>query len=178
MPDDIYDEEEEIWKDVEGFPGYKVSSYGNVKSYRQSRRPGHFLQPRNTFRYNGGYTSVDLCDGKEKHEIKVHILVAKAFLGQKPTDKHQLHHIDSNKRNNHYKNLEWVTVSQNLTHAVRTGLRSRGGYCKPRLNVEQVREIRNLIKTKNHTQEGLASMFSVSRGCIRGIISGKNWPGV
>ena len=45
-----------------------------------------------------------------------HRAVAFAFLGEPELDTHTVNHIDSNKLNNHYKNLEWVPHSQNVKH--------------------------------------------------------------
>ena len=36
-------------------------------------------------------------------------------------------HIDSNKQNNHYTNLEWVTIRENTLRAERLGLRKIQG---------------------------------------------------
>lgn len=57
---------------------------------------------------------------KQKRMIKpvaVHQLVASAWIGKKPTEAHVVNHIDGDGTNNHYKNLEWVTQSENSVHA-------------------------------------------------------------
>ena len=46
-----------------------------------------------------------------------HTLVALMFIGDPPSDKHEVNHKDLDKRNNHYTNLEWVTHSYNMHHA-------------------------------------------------------------
>ena len=50
----------------------------------------------------------------------VHRLVAQAFLSK--SKKPQVNHIDGNKQNNYYKNLEWATSQENNKHAFDTGL--------------------------------------------------------
>ena len=48
--------------------------------------------------------------------IFIHKLVAEHFLSPKPTEKHEIDHIDQNKKNNHISNLRWATRSeQNIT---------------------------------------------------------------
>ena len=44
----------------------------------------------------------------------VHRIVATAFHGQKPSEKHIVDHIDTNRRNNRVENLQWITRLDNL----------------------------------------------------------------
>lgn len=43
-----------------------------------------------------------------------HRIVATAFLGKQPTEKHVVDHIDTNKKNNRQENLRWVTRLENI----------------------------------------------------------------
>jgi hypothetical protein len=64
--------------------------------------------------------------------FSIHRLVAHAFcprpehLKDVPYDELQVNHIDGNKQNNHYTNLEWCTSSENHKHGHRTGLHANG----------------------------------------------------
>ena len=52
----------------------------------------------------------------------VHREVAKLFIENKE-NKPQVNHIDGDKLNNHYLNLEWVNNSENQIHAITSGLK-------------------------------------------------------
>ena len=44
----------------------------------------------------------------------VHRIVAYAFLGEPPTSKHIIDHIDTNRQNNRPQNLRWLTKLENI----------------------------------------------------------------
>jgi len=46
--------------------------------------------------------------------VRVHRIVAKAFLGEPPTKGHVVDHIDTNKQNNRTENLRWLTKLENI----------------------------------------------------------------
>ena len=55
----------------------------------------------------------------------LHRLVAEVYVPN-PEHKPYVNHIDGNKDNNHFTNLEWVTCQENTVHAFDTGLRPSG----------------------------------------------------
>jgi hypothetical protein len=46
--------------------------------------------------------------------VRIHRIVATAFLGEPPTKEHVVDHIDTNKQNNRPENLRWVTRLENI----------------------------------------------------------------
>lgn len=55
--------------------------------------------------------------------VPIHRLVATTFIPNTDSKKTFVNHIDGDKQNNRVSNLEWVTPSENCTHAYQTGLR-------------------------------------------------------
>lgn len=157
----------ELWKPIEGYEGlYSVSTLGRIKSYHKD---GLVLKPR--LKANG-YLQVVLQNGKPKH-VSIHRLVARAFIPN-PEELSYVNHIDGDKTNNNIDNLEWCTASQNMLHAMHTGLfpeidRSKD---KPhvRLTEEQKEELRTLMKETDMTQVECAKTFNVCEKTVRNIL--------
>ena len=68
-----------------------------------------------------GYLKVVLNKDGEYKTYRVHVLVAQHFIPN-PMNLPVVNHIDGNKTNPDYTNLEWVTYSENTKHAHDTHL--------------------------------------------------------
>lgn len=64
---------------------------------------------------NAGYKRIALRNGSEQKKFSIHRLVALAFLNH-DVDRPYVNHIDGDKLNNHYSNLEWVNMMENNCH--------------------------------------------------------------
>lgn len=106
----------------------ETDCYVNVHGRIWSEKNQSFLTPyyreieSPAERAYGSYPVVTLSNGEQR---LVHILVATYFV-EKPTNEKAtlVNHIDGDKTNYSAVNLEWVTPSENLTHAFKTGLRT------------------------------------------------------
>ena len=98
---------------------YEVSNYGNVRSLNYKKTGETKILKQNVNKK--GYFVVTLCEKKRRKQFRVHRLVAFVFVENDDVEnKTQVNHIDENKENNHYTNLEWCTVKYNNTHGTRT----------------------------------------------------------
>ena len=95
---------EEIFKDIEGFPGYYISNLGNIMS--RKRGETHILSQ---IRSKYGYQEIMFYQNKKMHTLYVARLVLAAFKGY-PADPWLCfaHHIDGDKSNCRLDNLEWL----------------------------------------------------------------------
>lgn len=106
----------EIWKDVEGFPGYTVSDLGRARGLR-----GGILKPLLLNDYHHYSLYVD----KKKIDIRVNRLVAFAFIGPCPVGK-EVDHKNNNPLDNRLVNLQYMTHSENIRKRPKfTGCASR-----------------------------------------------------
>lgn len=158
----------EIWKIIEEFPKYEVSSLGKVRGLVRGRN----LTPT----VNDGYLAVKLYGCCIK-TIKVHRLVAKAFL-ENPDDLLEVNHKDGNKHNNCVPNLEWINHRDNIIHAYKMGLipllkGELNGMSK--LTESQVLEIRNKYIPRKYSCRKLASEYGISATKVCQIINNKAW---
>jgi DNA-binding NarL/FixJ family response regulator len=158
---------EEIWKDVPGWEGiYQISNLSRIRCIRVTYFEGDDF---------GDCIRVTLSDNERKERHPIHRLVAQAFIGI-PAENLVVNHKDGNKRNNRVDNLEWVTQSENMKHALRTGLKKilRGEEINKKLTTANVIQILELIKNGISNMD-IATQFNVSHTMISQIRNNHVW---
>lgn len=104
----------EQWKSIAGYEGlYEVSNLGRVRSLKFGKTK--ILKPG---RVGGGYLIVKLLKDCIRKNMKVHRLVAEAFIPN-PNKLKTVNHKDEDKTNNNVNNLEWMTLADNLNYGTR-----------------------------------------------------------
>lgn len=98
----------EIWKEIEGFSRYRVSPDGEVLDTKTGRLVAKQLSGKPQYYY----VNMNRDDGERKF-IRLHRLVAEAYVGGQSEEFNVVDHIDRDKLNNHYTNLRWVDYSGN-----------------------------------------------------------------
>jgi hypothetical protein len=125
---------------------------------------------------NKGYKIVNLSiDGKCK-TFSVHRLIAQAYIPN-PDNLPTINHKNGIKTDNRIENLEWVTFSENTTHAVATGLLmpAKGrGTKNGRFEDEDIKRIKELY-SQGLSQYKIAEMYNVTRGTIQQILNGHTY---
>lgn len=145
-------------------PNYSVSNLGNVKNIKRDT----LLKPR----LLRDYKRVSLSINGKPYDKRIHRLVAEAFIPN-PDNKPQINHIDGDRGNNHYTNLEWCTNSENQLHSYKVlgkdGKGIKNGNHK--LSEEDVLYIR----TSTEDSLTLSHKFNISRTQVYRIKSKKLW---
>jgi hypothetical protein len=110
-------DEAEEWRRCPGAEQiYEVSSLGRVRRCRNIARPWEPGKPYRLGTNTNGYPIVRFpawCGGRA---VTVHRLVALAFIGPPPSEKHEVNHINFVRNDNRASNLEWVTHRENIRH--------------------------------------------------------------
>lgn len=130
---------DEEWRDIEEFPGYQVSDKGRVRSfYKKQKKTGCWGgydrilcdEPQRILGQSddgNGYMKVFLQNDDHRRCVKVHRLVAEAFVDN-PEGYDTVDHIISGpegKLNNTPENLRWISRRENIQKAYRDGMCDR-----------------------------------------------------
>ena len=147
----------EIWKRIKNFKDYEVSNYGRIKSLKKSAE-GMILK---TVIDKYGYEVIRIYRNDNKRvTLKVHRIVAMHFV-ENPHCKPEVNHIDGNKQNNHYTNLEWCYRNENIQHAYNNGLF--------KIQREKITEYNLKQKSKQVILLNTGEIFSSTRIAIKNL---------
>lgn len=105
----------EVWKPIKNFEGlYEISNLGRLKSLPRSTTSGGIIKTHLT----KGYETTHICKDGKHYDVKIHRLVAEAFIDN-PNKLPEVNHKDENKLNNAVDNLEWCNSSYNHNYGTR-----------------------------------------------------------
>jgi hypothetical protein len=95
---------------IEGLEKYQVTEDGRVYNTKTDVYRKQLINPY-------GYCTVSIMINTKRKVFQVHRLVALAFC---ENDGYPIvNHIDGDKQNNHYSNLEWCSHAHNRLHSAR-----------------------------------------------------------
>lgn len=167
-----------VYKEIPGFPGYRVGDDGSVWSswkrhdhtYIQSSRWKQ-LKPM-----PGAWgLKVELTGGKSK---LIHRLVLEAFVGPCPEGLETCHN-DGDFTNNKLENLRWDTHKENCADRIKHGTAARGEtHGKARFTEEGIKSLRKEYAAGGVTYRSLAAKYDVHHSSIYSIVRKRNWKNV
>ena len=172
----------EEWRDIPGYDGYQASSLGRVKSI--DRTLNITMRGKNTVRRHRGRV---LSPGRhsEAHPYQYyqlgrgvsvggHILVALAFLGERPVG-YVVAHIDGNPENNKPDNLYNATKKENQADRLKHGTTTSGeDHPSAKLTENDVANIRQMLK-HGVLQKDIARKYGISQPSVSNIARETRW---
>jgi hypothetical protein len=150
----------EAWRSIDEFPNYDVSSLGNIRNNKTGKHMKICVK--------SGYYHIGLVNDNSKKTLKVHRLVAMAFI-ENPEGKLEVNHKDKNKLNNSVSNLEWMTRRENNIHRCE-GVKIT---CNKNKVVQRIDATTNEILDKYNSIE-LAGAWAYNNGYTKTIHNGRN----
>lgn len=167
-----------MWVPLFGYENnYLIDHNGNIKN-----KNGLVLKSRI---HKDGYPRIGLKKDGSRKEFYIHRLVALTFIVN-PENLQEINHINGIKTDSYVENLEWITHSNNLIHAIKTGLMNTPDnyhfiahqkgetHGRAKLTALQVSELRTLKTTGIGTKE-LSIKFNISKRTVRSIVSHERW---
>lgn len=120
-------EEKEVWHNIKGYENlYMVSNTGKIKRLsrvveNKGSYSGKYILKEKEMKLHfnkDGYAIVNLSKNNTKKAIKVHRLVAEAFIPN-PNEYFEINHINEIKDDNRVENLEWCDRKYNVNYGLR-----------------------------------------------------------
>lgn len=154
-------------KQIKNNPNYFISEEGIV--FRNNKP----LKPSLT---NQGYFRLTLYLKGIPSYKNIHRLVAETYINN-PNKYLFVNHLDGNKQNNHYTNLEWCDNSHNLKHAYRLGLKSANGENNGRAKItkDTAIKIKKEALSNDMKLKDIAIKYKVSNTLVSEIKRGIKW---
>lgn len=163
------------WREVSGFPGYRVSNTGIIQTCRASNARWGKTKPwtdKKLQYLKSGHAMVTLTLHNKIYLRYVHRLVLEAFVGPCPPGMEGCHE-DGDPRNNHLQNLRWDTHKNNLRDRGRHGTFHTGEKVEnAKLSFRDVAEIHRLLAMGVY-QRVIAEQYGVCQQLISAILHDK-----
>lgn len=169
----------EYWKPISGYECYEVSDTGKVRritkgeSNRTSGAPYDLKQHKD----KDGYLYVILFHPQtiKKKKLRVHRLVAAAFISDHPSGMVACHN-NGDKNDNSIGNVRWDTQKGNIADKILHGTQVRGCDAhQSKLSPCQAIYAKYTPLTYRGHITNLAREYGVSRTAINLIRKGRNW---
>lgn len=137
------------------FPNIEVSNYGRFRNTKTNRLLA-IIKNGNPY-----YQIILYNQNKKRCTYSVHTIVALNFLPEHLPGKTYVNHIDEDKHNNYYKNLQWLTPRENTVYST--------GKAVNQIDLKTGK----VIKTYDSIRAATRAMGSKHNSCISAVCNGK-----
>lgn len=163
----------ELYPDIKDC--YTINDSGEIRN----TNTGNYISKK---KEADGYIRVSLMkkSGGTRY-VQFHRLLMMAFRPVEGMEKLQVNHIDGNKQNNNFENLEWCIAQENLNHAIRTGLKRFDYLYGEKTNFSHYTEkdalkVIELLKTNQYTDKEISNITGYpARSFITKIRCRETW---
>lgn len=148
---------------------YLINKYGKIYSLKSHKI---LLEHLN----KDGYKAISLqTNSGGRYKYKVSSLVIYTYTGKPPKDMKDptINHIDSNRINDYYKNLEWLERGANSSLRKIKPKGEINGQSK--LTEEEVIEICEMLQEGKLGLKQIGNIYGVAKGTISNIRIGRAW---
>lgn len=163
-----------MWRIIIGWPGYEISSLGNVRSYRSINGRGPLkTTPRllKSCKSTYGYLQSHLYRDGRMFTRLTHTLVCEAFYGKRKQGM-QCRHLNGDKTDNRLNNLRYGTSKENEADKIAHGRTNRG----TRQHCSKLTEADVLaIRADTRVQHKIAKDYNITQRNVSAIKTRKNW---
>jgi len=167
--------QDENWKFIPGtVEKYMISDYGRVKSF-STNPEGKILKQSST----KGFKSVCVRINGKRKTVLVHKLTAMAFVPKGPHDD-MVVHLDWNKGNNYYRNLQWVNRKNGYDrilsrlHQRNREIPRKRKVTNSKLGKQDIELLKSMLE-RGVKQKVIAQLFCISEMQVTRIKKGENW---
>lgn len=152
-------------KVIEQFPNYTISDSGEVYNIKKQMIMKQHLD-------KDGYCVLNLSDYGNKFQVRVHRLVAQAFIPN-PHNLATVNHINHIKTDNRVANLEWMSNEDNAKDGWNGKIMPKGEkHPASKLTQQQADQIR-IDVANGISRKVLAEQYNVTTATIGNIINNK-----
>ena len=154
---------------------YYYSDYGRLKSVDKMSGDEKLLKGS---LMKQGFLQLNLkLEDDVRQGFYVHKLVADKFV-KKSRGKKFVVHLDTNKLNNHWENLQFVNREEMTQHQIERGVylhKNRKMPSHAKMNETKVRLLKKRLKEGKTKRKVLAKSFGITETQLRRIEKGENW---
>lgn len=143
------------------FPNYKITNLGNIINKKGNKLNHVFIN---------GYRCINLLKNGKTKSLRMHVWVGLFFISGRTAEKCLVNHKDEDKKNCHYKNLEWVTPSENVLHSSYKTMKAVNQYSKDGDFIRSFLSVKDASEYIGCASDSVGNICRLKEGTLYGYI--------